>query len=102
MKFHNNNDNDYQNNNNDNDSSDDDNNDDGDDDDDDDDEEEEEEEKEEEDNNNTVGCRYNTVDFFQNPHNWREGELWGVCCDSDIWFTFCHCYRSVMCDIMIN
>ena len=25
----------------------------------------------------------------------REGELWGVCCDSNIWFTFCHC-RSAL------
>ena len=32
----------------------------------------------------------------------REGEILGVCCDSDIWFTSRHCYRCVVCNIAIN
>ena len=32
----------------------------------------------------------------------REGEVWDVCCDSDICFTFCHCYRSVVYNIVIG
>ena len=32
-----------------------------------------------------------------------EGEIWGVCCDSNIWFNFCHCsccYRNAVCNIL--
>ena len=55
----------------------------------------------------TVRCRYNAVNFLQNPCNRHPiarpwGEVWGVCCDFRIWFTFCHCYRSVVCNIVIN
>ena len=55
----------------------------------------------------TVWCRYNKVNFLPNPRNrhpiacpWGQGM--GVCCDSSIWFTFCHCYRSIVCNIVIN
>ena len=52
-------------------------------------------------------CLYNAVNFLQNAHNKhsklaRECEIWGVCCDYNIWFTFCHCYRSVVCNTVIN
>ena len=36
----------------------------------------------------------------QTPQSLRA--RYGVCCDSNIWLTFCHCYRSVVCIIMIN
>ena len=29
-----------------------------------------------------------------------EGNEWVVCCGSYIWFTFCHCYGSVICNTM--
>ena len=38
-----------------------------------------------------------TIDI---PQLAREGEVWGVCCDFNNWFTFCHCYRSVVCNIV--
>ena len=28
--------------------------------------------------------------------------VWSVCCDSKNWFTLCHCYRSGVCNIVIN
>ena len=31
-----------------------------------------------------------------------EDEIWGECCDSNIWFIFCHCCRSVVCNVVIN
>ena len=51
----------------------------------------------------TVQCRYNAVNFLPNPHNRHPiGRPWeqdmGVYCDSKIWFTFCHYYRSAVCD----
>ena len=45
------------------------------------------------------------VVFFHTYSWWRhqmetfEVEIWGVCCD---WFTFCNCYCSAVCNIMIN
>ena len=36
---------------------------------------------------------------FPNHHNRHPiARPWGVCCDSNIWFTFCHCYRMWYCD----
>ena len=31
-----------------------------------------------------------------------KGEIWSVCCDSKIRFTFCCCYHSAICNIMMN
>ena len=39
---------------------------------------------------------------IDNPYLARKGEVWGVCCDSKILLTFCHCYRSAVCHIVIN
>ena len=36
------------------------------------------------------------------PYLAHKGEVWGVCCDSKILLTFCHCYRSAVCHIVIN
>ena len=53
----------------------------------------------------TVRYRYNTVNFLQNPHN-KHPQLTGrdisVCCDSKIFFTFCHCFCSTVCNIAMN
>ena len=55
----------------------------------------------------TVRCRYNAVNFLPNPHNrhpiarpWGRGM--GYLLYSKIWFTFYYCYRSVVCNIVIN
>ena len=31
----------------------------------------------------------------------REGDIY-VCCDFKTWFTFCHCFRSAECNIVIS
>ena len=36
------------------------------------------------------------------PQLAREGEGWCVCCEVKVWYTFCHCHRSAMCNIVIN
>ena len=36
------------------------------------------------------------------PYLAREDDLWGVCCDSNILLTFCHCYCGVVSNIVIN
>ena len=52
-------------------------------------------------------CRYNAVNFLQSPYRkhpiarpWVEE--WGVFCESNVWFTFCHCLRSAECKIITN
>ena len=55
----------------------------------------------------TVRCHYNMSTFFKiiildTPYLAREGEVWGVCWLLKVWFTFCCCYRSTICNIMIN
>ena len=52
----------------------------------------------------TVRCLYNAVSFLQNSHKRHvlTGELWGVCCEFEVWFTFCCCHRSAECHIVIN
>ena len=52
----------------------------------------------------TGPCRYNAVNFLPNPHDRHpiSRPMWGVCCDSKIWFTVCHCYYSDVCNIVIN
>ena len=45
----------------------------------------------------TVRCRYNAANFFS-----RGGEIWGACFYSNIWFSFCHCYHSVVYNIVMN
>ena len=30
------------------------------------------------------------------PYFSLMGEIWGVCCNFKLWFTFCHCYRSAI------
>ena len=56
---------------------------------------------------NTVRCRYNAVNFLKNPHNRHPiarpwGEVWGVCCEFEVWFTFCCCNRNADGKMVIN
>ena len=53
----------------------------------------------------TVRCRYNVVNFLQNSHNRGgrgEDEVWGVCCEFEVWLTFYCCRRSALHNIVIN
>ena len=58
--------------------------------------------------NNKIQCSTVTRSIFSKiltidtPYLAHEGEVWGVCCGSKIWFTFCHCYHSAICNTMIN
>ena len=41
----------------------------------------------------TVRCRYNAVIFFKTlimdtPQIDREGDVWGICCEFEVWFTY--------------
>ena len=40
--------------------------------------------------------------IIDTPYLAHEGELLGVCCEFEVWFTFCCCNRSAVCNIMIN
>ena len=46
---------------------------------------------------NTAWCHYNTIIFLQNSHN--KHHIAHLC--FKIWFTFCHCYHSAVCDTNI-
>ena len=48
----------------------------------------------------TVWCRYNAVNFLPNPYT-REGEVWGVFWEFNVWFMFYCCHCSAVCNIMI-
>ena len=48
---------------------------------------------------NTVQCHYNMISFYSNL---LLGELWGVYCEVQIWYTCCHCHHSTVCNIMMN
>ena len=55
----------------------------------------------------TVQCRYNAISFLQilkvdTPQLTREGEVWGVCCEVIVRYTFCRCLRSAVFNIVIN
>ena len=43
---------------------------------------------------------FSTILKIDTPQLSHEGEMWGVCCDSKLWFAFCHCYRSATCNIV--
>ena len=56
---------------------------------------------------NTVRCSYNAVFLkikiliIDTPLLAREGELWGVCCEFEVWFKFCFCPHSGVGDIKL-
>ena len=43
---------------------------------------------------------YSMVSLKHRQISPRSSKIWGVCCDSTIRFTFCHCYHSVICNIV--
>ena len=56
---------------------------------------------------NAVRCCYNAVNFLQilikrTPKLAREGEIWGVFSEFNVWLTFCHFHSSVECNIVTN
>ena len=62
---------------------------------------------------NVVRCRYNAVNHTPPPkkkkkkkkkniHTINTGELWSVCCDFKVWFTFCWCHLGADDNIVVN
>ena len=47
----------------------------------------------------SISCQILTIDT---PYLAREGEVWGVCCDSKVGFTFCRLYRSAAVNVVMN
>ena len=47
----------------------------------------------------SIFCKILTKDT---PKLAREGELWGVFCESNVWLMLCHCHHSAECNIVTN